>query len=196
MGSGISAEYLNSLGSMKSWPPAVRKERLMTESNPHGWSPLKAEWKYHAIAAAFNFVGRQNGSQMDDTNPVPLNLLPPPVTPLSFHTRAEFPTPNPNPSKVYVSPVSPANIHAQSTAVTFRVSEELHISLDRGLTLSAAGMLTQVLMPDEWPSAPRDQAHDREPPAVDWDNISTSASESSLEPAHDLENDSSYWDSD
>ena len=181
---------------MKSWPPAVRTERLMTELNPHGWSPLKTEWKYHAIAAAFNFVGRQNGAQMDDTSPVPLNLLPPPATPLSFLATAECPTPYPNPSTVYVSPVSPANIHAQSTAVTFRVSEELHISLDRGLTLSAAGMLTQVLMQDEWPSAPRDQAHDPEPPALDWDNISTSASESSLEPAHDSENDSDYWDSD
>ena len=133
---------------------------------------------------------------MDDTSPVPLNPLPPPVTPLSFHARAECPTPNPNPSTIYVSPVAPANIHAQSTAVTFTVIEELHISLDRGLTLSAAGMLTQVLMQDEWPSAARDQAHDPEPPALDWDKISTSASESSMELAHDSENDCDYWDSD
>ena len=42
---------------------------------------LKTDWKYCAIAAAFNFVGRQNSSSMGDTSPVPLNLLPSAVTP-------------------------------------------------------------------------------------------------------------------
>ena len=191
----ISAEYLNNVGSMKTWPPAVSTERLIIEPNPHGWSQLKTEWKYHAIATALNFVGRQNSSQMCDTSAVPWSLLPSAVTPLSFHARAECPTPNPEPSTVYVSPVSPAVIHAQSKAVTFRVSEELHISFDRELTLTAAGKLTQVLLQDEWPSAPRDQAHDPKPPALDWDNISMSASESSLEPAHNSENNTDYWDS-
>ena len=83
-----------------------------------------------------------------------------------------------------------------SQAVTFRVSEELHISFDRELTRIAAGKLTQVLLQDEWPSAPRDEAHDPEPPALDWDNISTSASETSLEPAHNSDNDIDYWNSD
>ena len=181
---------------MKTWPPAVRTERLITKPNPHGWSPLKTEREYHAIAAAFNFVGCRNSSQMCDSSPVPLSLLSLAVTPLSFHARTECPAPNPDPSKVYVSPVSPADIHAQSKAVTFRVSKELHISFDTELTLTTAGKLTKVLLHAEWPSAPRDQAHHPQPPVPDWDNISTSASESSLEPAHDSENDTEYWDSD
>ena len=167
----------------------------------HGTKPAwmvhtQNRMEVHAIAAAFNFVGRQNSSLMCDTSPVPLSLLPPAVSPLSFQARAECPGSNPEPSTAYVSPVSPAVIHAQSQAVTFKVSEELHISFDKELTLSAAGKLTQVLLQDEWPSAPRDQGHDPEPPALDWDNIPTSASESSLERAHDSENDTDYWDSD
>ena len=133
---------------------------------------------------------------MCDTSPVPLSLFPSAVTPLSFQARAECPTYDPEPSTVYVSSVSPAVIHGQSHAVTFRVSEELHMSFDRELTLTTAGKLTQVLLQDEWPSAPQDQAHNPEPPALDWDSISASASESSLEPPHNSKNDTDYWDSD
>ena len=135
-------------------------------------------------------------SLMGDTSPVPLNLLPLAVTPLSFHAKAECPTSNPEPGTVYVSPVSPAVILARSQAVAFRVSEELHICFERELTLTAACKRTQVVSQDEWPSAPQDQAHDPEPPSLDLNRISSSASESSFDPAHDSENDIDYWDSD
>ena len=120
---------------------------------------LKIEWKYSAIAAAFNFVGRKNRSPMGNTSPVPLNFLPSAVTPLSFQAKAECPTANPKRGTVYVSPVSPAVIFAQSHAVVFRVSEELHMCFNRELALTAACKLTLVLLQGEWPSAPGDQAH-------------------------------------
>ena len=64
---------------------------------------LKIEWKYCAIAAAFNFVGRQNTSLMGDTDPVPLNFLPSAVIRLSFQAKAECPTSDPEPRTVYVT---------------------------------------------------------------------------------------------
>ena len=99
---------------------------------------LKTEGKYYAIAAAFNFVGRHNSSLMGDTSPIPQNLLPSAITPLRFQAKAECPTSNPEPSTVYLSPVASAVILAQSQAVVFRVSEELHICFDRELVLTAA----------------------------------------------------------
>ena len=153
----VSSEYLNCLGSMSTWPPTIRTEHLISEPNPQGWSTLKTEWKDHATAAVFNFVRRYKSSLMCDTSLVPLSLLTSAVTPLSFQATAPCPTSNPEPSTVYVSSVSLADIYAQSQAVTFTVSEELHISFDRELTLTATGKLTQVLLQDEWPSAPQDQ---------------------------------------
>ena len=72
--------------------------------------------------------------------------------------------------------------------MAFKVFEELHICFDRELTLTATCKLTLVLLQDEWPSAQPD-AHDPEPPTLDCDRISSSASESSLYPAHDSDND-------
>ena len=152
----IFSEYLNCLGTMRTWPPGVRKEELIAEPNPQGRPMHKTEWKYCAIAAAFNFVGHQNNSLTGDTSPVPLNLLPSAITPLSFQAKEECPTSNPEPGTVYVSPVSPAVILAESQTVAFRVSEELHICFDGELVLTVACKLTLILLQDEWPSAPQD----------------------------------------
>ena len=56
----ISSEYLNCLGTMRTWPSAIRREHLIAEPNPQGRPMHKTGWKYYAIAAAFNFVGRRN----------------------------------------------------------------------------------------------------------------------------------------
>ena len=142
----ISSEHLNCLGTMRTWPPAVRTEHLIAEPNPQGWPMLKTEWKYCAITAAFNFVGRLYSSLMGDTSPVPLNLLPLAVSPLWFHAKAESLTSNPEPGTVYVSLVSFAVILAQSQSVAFRVSKELHICFDKELTLTAVCKLAQGLL--------------------------------------------------
>ena len=84
----MSSEYLKCLGSMRTWPPAIHTKHFITEPNQQGWSTLKMEWKYHAIAAAFNFVGRHDSSLMCDTSPVPLSLLPSAITPLSLARNA------------------------------------------------------------------------------------------------------------
>ena len=70
------------------------------------------------------------------------------------------------------------------------------MSFDEELALHPASKRTLVRLRDEWPSVLRDRAHDPEPPALDWDRISSCASESSHDPAHNSENDTDYSDSD
>ena len=138
---------------------------MIIEPNQQGWSTLKTKSEYYAIAVAFNFVGRHNSSLMCHTSPVPLSLLPSAATSLLFQARAECSTSNPKPSTLYISSMSPVVIHAQSQAVTFRVSEELHINFDRELTLTATGKLTQVVLQDECQSGPEYMACHPELPA-------------------------------
>ena len=122
---------------------------------------------------------------MDEISPVPINLLPPATTPLSFHAWVACPLCNLDPHAIYVSLTSQLAM-LQSLIVAFRVADGLHIcnrtsvslvaamsassllhiSFSRELALMAATKLTLVLLQNEWPEAPRDQAHDpRSPPA-------------------------------
>ena len=173
----LSAKYLNGLGRRRRWPPLVRRENLLNESDPVGWPVLRPQWNYCVIAAAYNLVGRSNQPPREEMNPVPLNLLAPTLNPISFHACVACPGIEHDPQAVYISTMSPQNEQIRTTMITFRAADDLYIMFSRELSLSLTPKLTLVLLQDEWPCTPHDQQHDPDPPSPDWDDVSSSASE-------------------
>ena len=90
--------------------------------------------------------------------------------------------------------MSPQNEQIRTSMITFRATDELYIMFSRELLISLAPKLTLVLLQDEWPCNPHDQRHDPEPPPPNWDEVSSSASESAPESILESD-DSEYWDS-
>ena len=190
----LSAKYLNGLGRRRRWPPLIRRENLLKESDPVGWPVLSPQWNLCVIAAAYNFVGRSAQPHQEALNPVPLNLLPPSLNPTSFHACIACPRTEHDPRAVYISMMSPQNEQIRTSMITFRATDDLYIMFSRELLISLAPKLTLVLLQDEWPCNPHDQQHDPEPPPPNWDEVSSSASESAPESILESD-DSEYWDS-
>ena len=155
---------------------------------------LSPQWNHCVIAAAYNFVGRSAQPHQEALNPVPLNLLSPTLNPTSFHACIACPRTEHDPQAVYITMMSPQNEQIRTSMITFRATDDLYIMFSKELLISLAPKLTPVLLQDEWPCNPHDQQHDPEPPPPNWDEVSSSASESALESILESD-DSEYWDS-
>ena len=135
----LSAKYLNGLGRRRRWPPLIRRENPLKESDPVGWPVLSPQWNHCVIAAAYNFVGRSAQPHQEALNPVPLNLLSPTLNPTSFHACIACPRTEHDPQAVYISMMSPCT--CGSLVAKWKCEVGAHLGLSCALRCLCACLL-------------------------------------------------------